>query len=85
LRNLPVYCLTLASASKEVWDNVVRDVNTVAESQQLAEKTKLLTICLLLSQSLGMEVLELGIDQLGSDIKRPPADTQSAPESDEDG
>jgi len=85
LRNLPVYCLTLASASKEVWDNVVRDVNTVAESPQLAEKTKLLTICLLLSQSLGMEVLELGIDQLGSDIKRPPADTQSAPESDEDG
>jgi len=85
LRNLPVYCLTLASASKEVWDKVVSDVNAVDKSQQLAEKTKLLTICLLLAQSLGMEIVELAISQLGDEIKRPGAAPIGVQEGDEDG
>jgi hypothetical protein len=72
LRNLPAYCLTLASVSKEARDQVLSDINAT-DGSELSEKTKLLTLCLLLSKALGMEVLQLGISQLASEISLPPS------------
>jgi hypothetical protein len=83
-RNLSAYCLTLASISKEAQDKLKSDLKAVDESE-LTEKTKLLTICLLLSKSLGAEILELGINHLGSDIKRPNPTPDPRPEGEEDG
>jgi hypothetical protein len=84
LRNLPAYCLTLASVTKEVQDKLVSDVKAVDDSA-LTEKTKLLTLCLLLSKSLGMEILELGINHLGSDVTRSVPNANPPAEGEETG
>lgn len=79
LRNLPVYCLTLASVPKEVQDQLAGNIKAIDESQ-LSEKTKLLTLCLVLSKALGMEILQLGIAQLDSEIfRQPPMAPPAAP------
>ena len=71
LRNLPAYCLTLASVSKEVEEQVANNIKAV-DGSELSEKTKLLILCLLLNKALGIEILELGISQLASEICLPP-------------
>jgi hypothetical protein len=71
LQNLPIYCLTLATVSKEVQEQTVGNIKSIDQSP-LSEKTKLLTLCLVLGKAVGMETLELGVDQLRSEISHPP-------------
>jgi hypothetical protein len=84
LCNLPAYCLTLGSVNKELQDQIASNIKAIDESK-LSEKTKLLTLCLVLSKALGMDLVELGITQLASEISIPPPAPPPPSEPQEDG